>query len=68
MNLEINLAALQPAQMTGLAEMLTALTQATKDKAHAQGQGQDAAGQTPSYAQMGAPYALPSKEKEREGS
>ncbi|VDB95276.1 unnamed protein product [Peniophora sp. CBMAI 1063] len=65
LNLEINLAALQPAQMTGLAEMLTELTQANKAQANgAVGQ----AGEAPSYAQMGAPYALPSKEKAKEGS
>ncbi|KZV70701.1 hypothetical protein PENSPDRAFT_651285 [Peniophora sp. CONT] len=66
LNLEINLAALQPTQMTGLAEMLTALTEATR----AQGQT-EGAGQAPSYAQMGAPYALPGKkdnEKEKEES
>ena len=70
LNLEINLAALQPAQMTGLAEMLTALTQASKPQGKGNGAqtGAGVGGEAPSYAQMGAPYALPSKEKEREGS
>jgi len=56
LSLEINLAALQPAQMTGLAEMLTAIAKPGAAGAAAQSQGLPP---VQPYAQIGAPYVYP---------
>ncbi|KAI0316027.1 hypothetical protein OF83DRAFT_1129006 [Amylostereum chailletii] len=70
LSLEINVSLLQPSQMSGLAELLTALTRSSTGTGGNTGNGANSASVPPAqpYAQIGAPYIYPGANGRSNGS